>query len=78
MAARDEALERLLVDCDRVVIVGEPGEASCEALAETALRKGKTSEIVGSADACDLTEGGGSSRPFPFVVLAARSSQTKR
>jgi 4-hydroxy-3-methylbut-2-enyl diphosphate reductase IspH len=46
MAARDEALERLLVDCDRVVIVGEPGESSCAALLETALRRSKQAIIV--------------------------------
>lgn len=49
MAARDRALEKLMMHSDRVVIVGQAGEASCEALAETALRKGKVSEIVGSA-----------------------------
>lgn len=50
MAAREEALERLLVACDRVVIVGEAGESSCDALAETALRRGKTATIVASAE----------------------------
>lgn len=50
MAAREEALERLLVVCDRVVIVGEAGESSCEALVETALRRGKTATVVASAD----------------------------
>lgn len=48
MSARSQSLEKLMVDCDRVVIVGQPGEASCEALAETALRKGLPSMIVGS------------------------------
>jgi 4-hydroxy-3-methylbut-2-enyl diphosphate reductase IspH len=48
MAAREEALERLLVVCDRVVIVGEAGESSCEALVETALRRGKTATVVAS------------------------------
>jgi len=46
MAAREEALERLLVDCNQAVIVGEPGESSCEALAETALRHGKSAVII--------------------------------
>ncbi|GAA5129240.1 hypothetical protein JIN84_03115 [Luteolibacter yonseiensis] len=50
MAAREEALERLLVACDRVVIVGEAGEASCEALVETTLRRGKAPTLVTSAD----------------------------
>lgn len=46
MAAREESLEKQLVDCDLVVIVGELGESSCEALAETALRRGKQSVVV--------------------------------
>ncbi len=50
MAAREEALERLLVDSDRVVIVGEEGESSCEALMETALRRGKPSVVVRSVE----------------------------
>jgi 4-hydroxy-3-methylbut-2-enyl diphosphate reductase len=49
MAARGQALEKLIEHCDRVIIVGQPREASCEALAETALRKGLPSLIVGSA-----------------------------
>jgi 4-hydroxy-3-methylbut-2-enyl diphosphate reductase IspH len=50
MVAREEALERLLVVCDRVIIVGETGEASCEALAETALKRGKTAHVVATPD----------------------------
>lgn len=50
MAAREEALERLLVDCDRVVIVGEAGESSCEALQETAMRRGKPAVVVATPD----------------------------
>ena len=46
MAAREEALERLLVDCDRVVVVGKAGEASCEALVETAMRRSKPAAVV--------------------------------
>lgn len=49
MVAREEALERLLVACSRVIIVGEAGEASCEALSETALRRGKAANIVRSS-----------------------------
>jgi 4-hydroxy-3-methylbut-2-enyl diphosphate reductase len=49
MAARERALEKLMAQSDRVVIVGEAGEASCDALAETALRKGRTAEIVATA-----------------------------
>lgn len=47
MSRREEALEKLLPGCDRVVIVGTAGEASCEALAETALRRGKAAVVVG-------------------------------
>lgn len=50
MTAREEALERLLVVCDRVVIVGEAGESSCEALVETALRRGKPAVVVAQPD----------------------------
>ena len=50
MTAREEALERLLVTCDRAVIVGKAGEASCEALMETALRRGKPALVVASPD----------------------------
>ncbi len=50
MMAREEALERLLAVCDRVVIVGEVGESSCEALAETALRRGRQALVVASPD----------------------------
>ncbi|RYD34554.1 MAG: hypothetical protein EOP87_08985, partial [Verrucomicrobiaceae bacterium] len=49
MAARERALEKLMAQSDRVVIVGQAGEASCEALAETVSRKGRTAEIVASA-----------------------------
>lgn len=53
MAAREEALERLLVDCKLAVIVGDPGEASCEALAEAALRRGIPAVVVASPDEID-------------------------
>ena len=56
MIAREEALERLLVVCDRVVIVGEAGESSCEALAETALRRGKPAVVVATPEALDAAE----------------------
>ncbi len=50
MVAREEALERLLVTCERVVIVGEAGESSCEALIETATRKGRQAHLVATPD----------------------------
>lgn len=61
MIAREEALERLLAVCDRVVIVGETGESTCEALVEAALRRGKPATVVGTPDELDEVEirGGG-------------------
>lgn len=50
MVAREEALERLLVDCNKVIIVGEPGEASCGALVETALRRSVSASVVKSPE----------------------------
>lgn len=50
MTAREQSLEKLMVDCDRVVVVGESGEASCEALAEAAMRRGLPSVVAGSVD----------------------------
>ena len=46
MVAREEALERLLVVSDRVVVVGDAGESSCEALVETASRRSRPAHIV--------------------------------
>lgn len=54
MVAREEALERQLADCDQVVIVGDAGESSCEALAETAMRRGKPAVIVNRPEELDL------------------------
>lgn len=50
MESREEALEKILVTCDRAVIVGKPGEASCEALLETALRRGKPAVVIASSE----------------------------
>ena len=50
MVAREEALERLLVVCDRAIVVGETGESSCEALMETASRRGKPAITVAGTD----------------------------
>jgi 4-hydroxy-3-methylbut-2-enyl diphosphate reductase IspH len=55
MRAREEALEKLLVNCGQVVVVGDAGEASCEALAETATRRGRTAVIVSGPEALDPT-----------------------
>lgn len=53
MRAREEALEKLLVHCEQAVIVGDPGEASCEALAETTIRRGRTAVIVSGPEQLD-------------------------
>jgi 4-hydroxy-3-methylbut-2-enyl diphosphate reductase IspH len=53
MVAREEALARLLVVCNRVIVVGEAGESSCQALVETASRRGKQATVVAGPD--DLT-----------------------
>jgi 4-hydroxy-3-methylbut-2-enyl diphosphate reductase IspH len=53
MALREEALEKLLAVSDRAIIVGKPGEASCEALVETALRRGKPAVVVSNAAALE-------------------------
>lgn len=58
MSTREEALERLLDDCDRVVIVGETGESSCAALAEAALRRGKPAQVVASPEDLDPPDPG--------------------
>ncbi len=55
-AAREDALERLLTTCDRVVIVGDATEASCEALAETALRRGKAATIVSGPEHLEMID----------------------
>ena len=50
MVAREEALERLLVVCDRVIVVGDAGESSCEALVETASRRARQAHVVAGPD----------------------------
>lgn len=69
MAAREEALEKLLVACERVVIVGNPGEASCEALSETALRRGRPAVIVRGPD--ELQSADFSGRPRVALTAGA-------
>ncbi len=53
MRLREEALEKLLVNCGQVVVVGDPGEASCEALVETAVRRGRAAVIVPGPEQLD-------------------------
>ncbi len=72
MTAREEALERLLVVCDRAVIVGEAGESSCEALLETALRWGKPAIVVNTPDALAATD----FQPNEKVALTAGAFAT--
>ncbi|MCX6874908.1 MAG: hypothetical protein NTW21_14035 [Verrucomicrobia bacterium] len=56
MTAREQALEDLLDWCDGVVVVGQQGEASCEALVEAALRKGKPACTAASPASLDSFE----------------------
>jgi 4-hydroxy-3-methylbut-2-en-1-yl diphosphate reductase len=56
MRAREQALEKVLGGCDAVVVAGERGEASCEALAEVATRAGKPVWIAGDRE--DLVKAG--------------------
>jgi 4-hydroxy-3-methylbut-2-enyl diphosphate reductase IspH len=62
MAAREQALEKLLDWGDAVVVVGQPGEASVEALAEAALRKGKPAIAVATPATFDPAALGGARR----------------
>ena len=48
MKAREQALERQLQRADHVVIVGRQGEASSDALADSALRQSRPATIVSS------------------------------
>lgn len=72
MAAREESLEKLLLACDQVVIVGRKGEASCEALAETALRRGKNATIVSGTDELNAVDVSGN----PRIALSAGAFAT--
>jgi 4-hydroxy-3-methylbut-2-enyl diphosphate reductase IspH len=53
MAAREQALEKLLDWCDLAVVAGQADEASVEALAEAALRKGRPALTVATSAAFD-------------------------
>jgi 4-hydroxy-3-methylbut-2-enyl diphosphate reductase IspH len=67
MLRREEALEALMAHCDLAVIVGRPGEASCEALAETALRRGRAAVIVRGPQDLESVDFSGN----PKVALSA-------
>ncbi len=62
MTAREQALENMLDWAEGVVVVGQTGEASCEALVETALRKGRPALIAATAAAVDPAALGGARR----------------
>ncbi|WP_200272471.1 hypothetical protein [Luteolibacter pohnpeiensis] len=48
MKAREQALERQLANADHVIIIGRRGEASSDALADSALRQSRPATIVGA------------------------------
>lgn len=50
MLKRGEELEKLLATSDHCVVVGDPGEASCEALVETSSRRGVPAVVVQGPD----------------------------
>lgn len=62
MAARENALEQLLDWADLVVVVGQSGEASTDALGEAALRKGKPALTVATAASIEPTALAGARR----------------
>jgi 4-hydroxy-3-methylbut-2-enyl diphosphate reductase IspH len=53
MTSREQALEHALTTSDAAIIVGEPGEASVEALVETAMRKDRPAIVAANAAALD-------------------------
>lgn len=67
MAMREEGLEKALVNCDLAVVVGNAGEASCEALLETALRRGKNALAVAGPREVNPTDFSGN----PRIALTA-------
>lgn len=56
MQAREQALEKILSDCERVIVMGDKGESSCEALVETALLRGKTATVIADPTELDLAD----------------------
>lgn len=67
MATREEAVEKLLAVCETVVIVGKNGEASCQALVETALRRGRAAHVVAGPEELEGIDFSGN----PRVALTA-------
>ncbi|MCF7732495.1 MAG: hypothetical protein K9N23_12460 [Akkermansiaceae bacterium] len=53
MKTRGQALEEMLDWCDAVVVVGQPGESTCEALTESADRRGRPAVVTPDADSFD-------------------------
>ncbi|MCP5545236.1 MAG: hypothetical protein H7A49_15175 [Akkermansiaceae bacterium] len=62
MKAREEALEQILPRCEHVIIVGQAGEATAEALLETALRRGLPAHRVEGPEELDGIDLGGATR----------------
>lgn len=77
MAAREQALEKLLDWCELVVVVGQTGEASTDALGEAALRKGKPALTVATTAAVDPSALAGARR-IALTAAAFATDETIR
>lgn len=62
MKAREEALEQIIPRCELAIIVGRAGEATGEALLETALRRGLPAHLVAGPEDLDRIDLGGATR----------------
>ncbi len=62
MSAREQGMEALLRTCDQVVLVGEKGESTCEALAEAVSRLGKMFLMVNAPEDLEALDLGGGRR----------------
>jgi 4-hydroxy-3-methylbut-2-en-1-yl diphosphate reductase len=59
MAEREQGLEAVSSGCDQVLLVGQAGESTCEALAEAANRLGKPAFIVSGPEELEALDLGG-------------------
>lgn len=62
MKARESAFEQALAQSEHAVVVGRPGESTCEALVETAMRSSIPCTVVGAPEELDGADLRGVSR----------------